>query len=298
MEVTKESVMAMKAVMEDGCKKSEYLLQAYAMNVQEFTTMCLNALRKNPGLATTNPKSMKMTILRCAELGLRPDGEQAAIIPRNGLATLSIMVGGLLDQVRRNIPGTAFSYDVIIKGEEYCDRRGLKPDFWHEPNPMRDIQWQTIIAAYCVASMPGSRRDEYVIVYRKDLEKLRGMAAKNSSAWLKWPGQMAIKGAVRRLCRKLPTRGKLMAGAFEDFIPQVALDNEDPPAPPNMDGNLVDPPGAQGPQPVPERPQPQVQQQPVQQQQWQPPEEEAPQQQNWQPPGEEMVDVNDDDLGF
>ena len=61
----------------------------------KFREVALAAIRRMPGLVSCNRQSLFNALINAAQDGLMPDGREAAIVPRKGMANYQPMVAGI-----------------------------------------------------------------------------------------------------------------------------------------------------------------------------------------------------------
>lgn len=277
-QVTNQMIMASKDALERGAEMSADMLKSVGISPEHFKRVAWNALSQNPFIASCSPASLKKSLLACAESGLMPDGQQAAIVPYKGEATLVKMVGGLLDLARRSLPGIAFEYGVVYAGDQFEHEQGLESVLRHRRDPEAQQGWDNIRAAWALAHIPGATRPEFVVLYRNDLAHAKSHA-QTQMVWTKHPDQMALKTALKALCKRLPTRNTML---FDD-----GAEMGDPePLPEVIEVEAVEVEEAAKPAPKP-KPKPAPKPEP----------EAAPAPVEEEPPAE-TVEVDDDALGF
>ena len=86
--MTQKKHQEIRARIEKRITCSADLIERMGITPAQFERVALNALATNPALANCTPQSLDLAVLRCAEIGLLPDGRQAAIIPYKTTATL------------------------------------------------------------------------------------------------------------------------------------------------------------------------------------------------------------------
>ena len=219
---TPAMMRASQATIVKASEQAREFLEAMSVRSEYFQRVALNAILQNPAIAMCDQASLRKAFLQCAEARLLPDGKQAAIVPFKNQATVIKMVDGLLDLARQAIPGIVFQYDVILEEDDYEDVRGFEPKFSHKPSPERSYgDFEKIVAAYAIAWIPGAQQPEFRILYWKELRKIRE-TARTRKVWNEWPHEMAMKSALRRVCKKLPTRS-FAPGLFDDPVPEQEL---------------------------------------------------------------------------
>ena len=165
-------------------------------------------------------------MLKCAQRGLLPDGESAVLVAFKKNVTLIPMVGGMLDIVRRNIPGIAVESSVVREWDDFAIQLGDGGYIRHGPKPMphgrdpRDLnKIETITGAYCIVTLPPQVRGAEPVkerhhMWRHEIEQVRSRVYGSrtpSSPWTQHPHRMYEKTVIRAAFRRLPSRNQIFA---------------------------------------------------------------------------------------
>ena len=241
MSDTNQRTGLIKRTIEDASKAADALLQQVGVTTDAFQRVAFNAVMRNPQIADCTPASLRTSLLDCAQRGLLPDGESAAIVPYNlkGQKVAQLLMGykGMCDLARRSIKGVVIRAQVVTSEDEFEYEEGLEEILRHvrKPDGPRPTE-QNIIAAYALARMPNNPAPEYVVLFRSELDHIRATYTNaKSPAWAKEYAEQAKKTAVRRLCKMLPIRSGLMQDSESeptmDLSDQVidAVAKEEPP---------------------------------------------------------------------
>ena len=217
--------IALKA-FHDAAIKQESLLKTLQIDVDVFQRILANALIKSPAIAKCTRDSLYTAVYDCANYGIMPDGKHGVIVPikRKGVVVAEFwpMVDGLLCKVRENIPGIAINAQIVYEDDEWSDERGTSPCLIHRPHPKASRGDKDIVCMYATAFMPGNAVPEYEVMY---LDQLLEMKKNNKGPWSTNFQEMAKVRPMKRVIKRLPITGKLMA--------QLALEPEE-------DGDLDD----------------------------------------------------------
>ena len=213
---TQQQADLVKVTVEQAAEDSVEMLKIIGINPQVFARIALNAALTTPAILDCTPQSIRLAVLKCAQRGVLPDGEQAAIVPYKGKAGLQMGYKGMADVARRAIKGLVLRTQVVVKGDEFEYEDGLKPILRHKPAEDRARPTeQNVTHAYAVAWMPNNPQAEFVVMTKADVEYIRNTYASNTSkAWANEWAEQAKKTALRRLGKQLPIRSGLMS--FED----------------------------------------------------------------------------------
>lgn len=185
----------------------------------------------NPQLAQCSNESKLSALFRAAQLGLMPDGRKFALVPRRIKGTMTccpeIMYAGLLDLVRRSGQLTTAKADVVYQHEAeggfFDYQEGTDPWVKHRPQrtPRVELKDDNIWYAYAWVQWTDGHR-EAIVLPRSDVDRARASSSADrygSSPWTTHFKEMAMKTAVKRLCRLLPMPDEVQqALAEEDTI--------------------------------------------------------------------------------
>ena len=139
------------------------LLEQVGIRPEAYARVVLTALSTSPKILECKPQSIRNSILKCATLGILPDGDQAAIVPYGGSAKLVVGWKGMVDLAREAIPGIAFVYEAVTTDDEFIYEEGLKPILRHVKSPTgKRCTEGNFLAAYVLAFMPGNEQPERV----------------------------------------------------------------------------------------------------------------------------------------
>lgn len=184
------------------------ILQGFQIEPATFERVWLNALVRMPKLANCSQFSLQMAVVECAEAGLLPNGKQACILPFGNDATFVPMIEGRLLLARRAMPALAIKGRCVFTDDEFEYEDGLDVVLRHVPSKRPDAKrdWQSIVAAYAVAKIPGGDR-EFEVLMKADLARYRQMAPSgksDKSIWSRHPGEACEKTALGQLLKRLP----------------------------------------------------------------------------------------------
>ena len=222
-------------------KDAEAYLEPIGINPKMFRQAAVTATLNNGQLMNADEKSFAAAVLKCAQRGLMPDGESAVLVAFNRTVTLIPMVNGMIDIVRRNIPGIGVESDVARTWERewYSVTGGTNPVIVHRKVPPPDglppdelERGDSMIAAYCVVTLPplvpgAAPIKESTNMWRAEIERIRRRARNSrapTSPWVQHTRRMYEKTAIRAAFRRLPSRNQIFAA-----VDPVQLD--DYPAP-------------------------------------------------------------------
>lgn len=197
---------------------------------EHFANVFLNVLSVTPRLAECDVPSMLGSLLKCAMLGLIPDGvtNRASLVPYKGKATFQIGYKGLKELAERHPAVRVVFPPVVVYGNDsYEFELGLAPKLVHKPCQKPDRGES--IAFYCVADLgPGVPR-VFEWMWRHEIETIRnatpGWKSGKETPWRSHFDRMGCKTVVKRLCSQLPSSPELaeavaLDGRAEAGLPQ------------------------------------------------------------------------------
>lgn len=220
------------------------------MTPERLTRIALTAHLKDPKLFECTPASLLEALMTCSELGLEPDGQKAHLIPFGNRVTFIPNYKGLIELAHNSGEIAGISAAAVYENDTFSYSLGTDPHINHIP--VLSARGK-LIAAYAVAHYKDTGlREQFTVLLAEDIAKIKAVSkssTKPDSPWVKWPDQMWIKSAIKRLTKTLPSApGKLKRA--------VALDNEanfdiditqpDPNALANSVRTVEDPPEGQG----------------------------------------------------
>jgi recombination protein RecT len=185
------------------------------MDQDRFVRLLLTATVTNPDLLECDPNSFLRAGVLSAQLGLEPNDprEEAYLIKykdsRNRYgAVVNFQIGyrGLM-KLARQAGVTTFHVFPVYTGDAFKVSLGDDPHIFHEPaydsahygNP------EQLTHAYAVARFEGE--SQFYVANRKEIEQAKAKSQtgrKDTGPWKDDYEAMALKTAIRRLCKFLP----------------------------------------------------------------------------------------------
>lgn len=197
--------------------------QEQQRRAERFARVCVTAFRQNPDLQKSSPASILGAMMTCAQLGLEPNTPSglAYLIPRWNSKLRSMecqfQVGyrGLLELMYRSGAIASINADVVYRQEIeaglFTYTSGIRPSIEHRIDLLdgsaRTGNPQDIVAAYACAVLK-SGEPVIRVVPRRDIDKAMNMSGGKSgpsAVWKSHYAEMAIKTAIHRLAKWLPT---------------------------------------------------------------------------------------------
>ena len=190
---------------------------------ERFARVCVTAFRQNPELQKCSPVSILGAMMTCAQLQLEPNTPAglAYLVPRwnSKLRSMECQFQcgyrGLLELMYRSGAVASFNADVVFRQEieaglfQYVS--GVRPSIEHRidllDNGARTGRSEDIVAAYACAVLK-SGEPVIRVVTRREIDEAMAMSggkAGPSAVWKSHYASMAIKTAIHRLAKWLPT---------------------------------------------------------------------------------------------
>lgn len=197
---------------------------------EHFANVFLNVLSVTPRLAECDVPSMLGSLLKCAMLGLIPDGvtNRASLVPYKGKATFQIGYKGLKELAERHpAVKVVFPPVAVYERDTYEFELGLAPTLVHKPCQTPDRG--EAIAYYCVADLGADTPRVFEWMWRHEVEAIRNNTpawkGNYETPWRSHPERMGCKTVVKRLCSQLPSSPELaeavaLDGRAEAGLPQ------------------------------------------------------------------------------
>jgi len=166
-----------------------------------FVRATVTALMQNPDLVKAETDSLFTSLIRCAQIGLMPDGREAAIVMFGSKATAMPMVGGYRKIAAEH--GWSIRASVVFANDEFDHVQGMTETVRHLPVRPGQARGDRV-AVYAVGTHRDGRK-EVAVLYADDVEKVRRSSrSKDSGPWRDWTERMWEKTAARRLFQILP----------------------------------------------------------------------------------------------
>ncbi len=207
-----------KTIMSEEVKKQLSMVLPPQMPVERFQRVAITAINKNPDLIDCSRQSLYNAFMVCAQDGLLPDGNEAAIVKYNSkdgapTAQYQPMVKGILKKMRNSGELKSIMATCIYEHDPFrfwVDDNG--EHLTHEPD-LFSADRGRIIGAYALAKT----KDDAIyikVMTKAEIETVRNFSkAKNAGPWTNWWDQMAEKTVIRRLAKRMP-----MSTDLDDFM--------------------------------------------------------------------------------
>jgi phage RecT family recombinase len=180
-----------------------------SVSLEKFTAVTIAAVNHNPDLLNADRQSFYNAVVKAAQEGLLPDGQDAILniyntkIDNKWIKKVQYqrMVQGVIKQFKKvGIDAYACCVYTNERFRLWNDETGQH--ITHEPEPFGDKG--AMIGVYAVAPMPGK-----CIIATMDLEAIEKARASSKSGdgdgspWKKWYDRMAEKSALHRLRKRV-----------------------------------------------------------------------------------------------
>lgn len=170
------------------------------LDPDRFIKVALRAITKNEDLQQCSPESLYLAVLESGQLGLQPDGREAAIIRYGQHAELQPMVQGIINLMLRSPGVQKVEARVVRDGDHFEYNYGLNPTLDHKPQATGS-DGRALTHAYAIVWRQGAG-PTFEVMDREELEKARQQSkAPNSPAWSQWTSEMYRKVVLKRLSK-------------------------------------------------------------------------------------------------
>jgi recombination protein RecT len=181
-----------------------------------FIRTVITAVQMNPKLIEADRRSLFAACMKSAQDGLMPDGREAVLniystkVKIDGRETwvdkvqFLPMVRGLLKAMRNSGEVASVDAAAVYAKDEFAFERGDEPRIVHKPYLGADDPGE-VIAAYVIVKLANGEVHREVMS-KRDIEKVRAASkAANGPGWTTWYDQFAIKSAIKRATKLLPS---------------------------------------------------------------------------------------------
>lgn len=202
-----------------------------SMDADRFSRLLLTAVNTNPDLLGCDPRSFLAAGVSAAQLGLEPNDARglAYLIPfkDKGVSKVQLIIGyrGMMDLARRSGMVSSINAFPVFEGDHFRYELGLNPTIEHVPSPDGDEDPTKLTHVYAVAKVNGD--PQFAVLTRRQVDRTRASSRGASSSYSPWTThyvEMAIKTAIRRLCKFLPQTVEMAQALDSDERPLVLTD--------------------------------------------------------------------------
>lgn len=248
----KPSPKAVIANLLDKNKNAIGLSLPRGMDADRFSRLLLTAANTNPDLFTCEPTSFLAAGVAAAQLGLEPNDARglAYLLPfndnrRGKIVQLIIGYRGMVDLARRSGMVSSIHAFPVFDGDEFTYSLGLEPTLTHTPRPdVNDEDPAKLTHVYAVAKVQGE--PQFIVLTRRQVDKVKASSKGAKSGYSPWNThyvEMALKTAIRRLCKLLPQTVEMAQADAHDERPLQLGDLGVMPIPDDVDpetGEIVE----------------------------------------------------------
>lgn len=176
----------------------------------QMIAIAMMACQKEPKLRQCTWQSLSGAVLRCAQSGLIPDGEHAAIVPywnsklHTYEAQFQAMYTGILKQAYQEEKIESVHAHEVRENDDFEVEFGVSPTIRHKP---RARDRGDLLGAYGVVHLKGA---EHPIVEWLDLDDMaRIEKSAKSDAWKNHRSRMFKKSALNAVLKYVPKSKEL-----------------------------------------------------------------------------------------
>lgn len=216
--------------------------------VEKFVRITQTALQVNPDLQECSPRSIISAATKCAEAGLQPDGEEAALVaynvklkrknPDTGLteerwekqAKFLPMVRGIRNQVARSGAVKDWKVRIVYSQDHFKHTDGDVEQLVHEP---AYVEGDHPVKVYSIAYLENGELSRHVM--RMDtVNRIRMRSrSKDNGPWMSDTDEMIKKTCLKQHSKALPKakddlerqRTQVMLRALDDAEGVVDVEN-------------------------------------------------------------------------
>lgn len=185
------------------------------MNADRLMRIAMTAIQRNPQLLECTQTSLLGSIIQGAQLGVEPDGVRAHLVPRRNRkkgnileAQLIVDYKGMMDLAARSNRVRISPPVAVYEKDDFTYNLGLEPMLKHKRYEGADRGKLTHV--YAVARYKDGFDPDFVVLPRAEVDRHREASpAKDSGPWVDNYEAMALKTAVRVLCKFIPSSPEL-----------------------------------------------------------------------------------------
>ena len=174
------------------------------VSVKKFIRVAQTAITSNPSIMKLERTSLWTSLTKCAEVGLMPDGKEAAIVPFGNKATFMSMVAGKMKLARNSGEIKTLDSQVVYANDDFkywIDEEG--PHIRHIPNIESDRG--LVKCAYAI----GVTKDGGTYIEVMTGQQLGAVESVSKGKGGPWSGpfksEMQRKSVMNRLLKRMPT---------------------------------------------------------------------------------------------
>jgi recombination protein RecT len=206
-----------RAMLDSMASEFEAALPGF-IPVESFLRVALTGLKTTRGLAACSHPSLLAALLDCAQTGLMPCTNEAAIIPYGDTATFVPQYQGYIEIFHRTGKVERVELDWVRKCDRLVHVKGDEPCFQHFPDHEKVDDYDPYLA-YAFLRYSNGGRSDISFLTRKQAERIRDKHSKGyqkaegngkrDSPWHTSFDEMWLKSTVRRLAKYVPKSPEL-----------------------------------------------------------------------------------------
>ena len=184
--------------------------------VKKFIRVAQTAITTNPTLMKCDRTSLWAALTKAAEVGLMPDGKEAAIVPFKDKAQFMSMVAGKMKLARNSGEIKTLDSQVVYQNDDFkywIDEDG--PHIRHIPN-LTESRGE-VSCAYAI----GKTKDGGVYIEVMTSEQLGAVESVSRGKGGPWSGpfrsEMQRKSVMNRLLKRMPTSTDIDMDMANDY---------------------------------------------------------------------------------
>lgn len=198
------------------------------MDPEHFLEVATTAYLDTPELARCDVVSLVRAVRRAAQLKLRPDGVEGALIPRGGKASFEPMFQGLVRTMLRARTVRKVEARVVKAGDDFDYQYGIDPILVHKPTPSHNRGGTTY--AYAIVWLT-SGDTQFEVMDREELDKVKRLTKENNRgklgpSWTHYEDEMFRKTVVKRLAKYIEQDPELAAVIEYDNAIEAGSDRD------------------------------------------------------------------------
>jgi recombination protein RecT len=205
-----KSIQTARALLEGpGFMDEAVKLLRKSIPIEFFVRVALTALQRQPKLLECDGRSLCGALMSCAEARLSPCGAYGMwLTPFRNKKTGRIECVPIIDyralknKTVESGAATSISAALVYEGDEFSHELGDSPLLRHSPKFMSSSD-ADILFAYAIAWLPDKNR-AYSVLSREMIDRARSRSkSQEYGPWVTDYGAMAIKTAIKRVCKLL-----------------------------------------------------------------------------------------------
>lgn len=206
------------------------------LDPERVLKIVLDAAAGSPKLLACQPESLLRAMLFSAKVGLEPIGAWGVwMVPYGDQVTPIIDYRALIALVKRSGDVRTVVAHPVYAGDEFRVVFGDEESVVHVPELDSEKRGK-MIAVYAIATLADGMRQRTVMA-RADVDRIRAKSrASGTGPWVSDYEAMAVKTAIRQLCKFLPISVETQRALEEEdraqgFEPTLTVEADETPAP-------------------------------------------------------------------